>query len=375
MRAIDIVRRRQARGRTKGHGRRAARAAAIVILLAALAAVFIPLAALGGGAAGLLAFAGDLPNVDDLRALPARYKPAAATTLLYAYDPPGDDGLRRPVLIDEIIDPRRGGAGWLRLSDLPPAVISATLAATDPAYFDRRPLDPVAAAAEWARAGAVTQPVSPLLINLVTTRLLPPPSSTEADSALLPRSPAPLPTDATLELTAKTPQDWFLAWQIEQRFGRDQVLEWTLNTTYYGHLAYGVDAAARVYFGVGAAELTTSQAAVLAAVARDPATNPFDAPDAARAGLCPASPRRTGAPAGAGAPHPRRASGRDDARPGAARPGRVPGRDCRRRLPGGRRTGLPHGGASRLCGRPPGCSGRRRPESGRRHGRRARGRR
>ena len=48
--------------------------------------------------------------------------------------------------------------------------------------------------------------------------------------------------------TRRELQDWLLGWQIERRFGREQVLEWTLNTTYYGHLAYGIEAAARVYF-------------------------------------------------------------------------------------------------------------------------------
>ncbi|HOU42456.1 MAG TPA: transglycosylase domain-containing protein, partial [Promineifilum sp.] len=77
---------------------------------------------------------------------------------------------------------------------------------------------------------------------------------------------------------------WFLGWQIEQRFGREQALEWLLNTTYYGHLAYGVEAAARLTFDVGAAELTPAEAALLAAIGRDPAANPFDDPAAARAG-------------------------------------------------------------------------------------------
>ncbi len=79
-------------------------------------------------------------------------------------------------------------------------------------------------------------------------------------------------------------QDWFLGWQIEQRFGREQALEWLLNTTYYGHLAYGIEAAARLTFGVGAAELTPAEAALLAAVGRNPAANPFDDPPAAGAG-------------------------------------------------------------------------------------------
>ena len=261
----DIVRRRRARTRqADGRGPRLVRGLAVGALLLALAAVFAPAAALAGGAAGLLAFVRDLPDVAALRDLPAAYAPSPATSRLYAYDAPDGGGLRQPVLLDEIADPRAGGAGWVALGDLPPVVISATLAATDPTYFDRPPLDLPAAAAEWARTGAVTQAQSPLLAELVASHL----------------RPETTPPAATRQAL----QDWLLAWQIERRFGREQALEWTLNTTYYGHLAYGIEAAARVYFGVGAADLTVGQAALLAAVARDPAANPFDAPDAARAG-------------------------------------------------------------------------------------------
>ncbi len=258
MRTIDIVRRRRQRARrANARGPRLIRALIVTALLAALAAVLAPVAALAGGAAGLLAFVSDLPAVESLRDLPAAYAPSLAVTYLYAYDAPAAGGLRPPVLIDAITDPRRGGAGWLAYDELPPAVISATLAAIDPAYFDRPPLSLPAAAAEWARTGAVTQAQSPLLAELVATHL---------------RS-----EDLPL-------QDWFLGWQIEQRFGREQALEWTLNTTYYGHLAYGIEAAARLYFAVGATELTPAEAALLAAVGRDPAANSFDDPAAARAG-------------------------------------------------------------------------------------------
>jgi len=164
-------------------------------------------------------------------------------------------------------------------------VISATLAAVDPLYFDRPPLDLAAAAAEWARTGVVTQAPSPLLAELVAAHLrgedppLAPP--TGRGSGL----PLPVGEGRGEGLTTRRDlQDWLLGWQIERRFGREQALAWTLNTAYYGRLAYGIDAAARVYFGVGAAELTPGQAALLAATARDPAANPFDAPDAARTG-------------------------------------------------------------------------------------------
>ena len=72
-----------------------------------------------------------------------------------------------------------------------------------------------------------------------------------------------------------------LAGQLIQQFGREKVLEWYLNSTYYGNLTYGVDAAAQVYFGKPASELTLPEAALLTAVGEAPALNPFDAPEEA----------------------------------------------------------------------------------------------
>ncbi|HVQ59020.1 MAG TPA: biosynthetic peptidoglycan transglycosylase, partial [Solirubrobacterales bacterium] len=43
-----------------------------------------------------------------------------------------------------------------------------------------------------------------------------------------------------------------LAYQVEQHWSKQKILEEYLNTIYFGHLAYGVEAAAEVYFGVHA---------------------------------------------------------------------------------------------------------------------------
>jgi membrane peptidoglycan carboxypeptidase len=72
-----------------------------------------------------------------------------------------------------------------------------------------------------------------------------------------------------------------LGWQIITQFGRPKVLEWYLNSTYYGNLAYGIDAASQVYFGKSASELNLAEAALLTAVGQAPALNPIDAPEEA----------------------------------------------------------------------------------------------
>ncbi|GAB4579075.1 MAG: PBP1A family penicillin-binding protein [Anaerolineales bacterium] len=72
-----------------------------------------------------------------------------------------------------------------------------------------------------------------------------------------------------------------LSSQLERTYGDAQILEWYLNSTAYGHLAYGIDAAAWVYFNHSATALTLPEAAVLAAVAQAPDLNPFDTPELA----------------------------------------------------------------------------------------------
>lgn len=72
-----------------------------------------------------------------------------------------------------------------------------------------------------------------------------------------------------------------LAAQVTAQFGRTQVLEWTLNSANFGRHAFGAEAAAQLYFGKSAAELTTAESAILAAVSDSPSLNPHDAPQTA----------------------------------------------------------------------------------------------
>ncbi len=72
-----------------------------------------------------------------------------------------------------------------------------------------------------------------------------------------------------------------LAAQITAQYGRTQILEWYLNSANFGRHAYGVDAAAELYFGKSATQLTTAESAILAAVSDSPSLNPYDAPETA----------------------------------------------------------------------------------------------
>lgn len=72
-------------------------------------------------------------------------------------------------------------------------------------------------------------------------------------------------------------QEAMLAFQFEEEFTKDQILERYLNTVYFGRGAYGVQAAARTYFSIEAKQLKLAQAALLAGLIRSPSV--FDPAD------------------------------------------------------------------------------------------------
>lgn len=75
-----------------------------------------------------------------------------------------------------------------------------------------------------------------------------------------------------------------LAWQAEQEWSKDKILTDYLNTIYFGNGAYGVERAARTYFGHGAQDLNLAESALLAGIPRDPGHyDPFRNPKAAAA--------------------------------------------------------------------------------------------
>ena len=69
---------------------------------------------------------------------------------------------------------------------------------------------------------------------------------------------------------ARKLEEVYLAWQLEQMYDKDEILEMYLNFIYFGQGAYGVQAAAEVTFGVDAKDLTPAQAACLAAAIKAP---------------------------------------------------------------------------------------------------------
>ena len=77
-------------------------------------------------------------------------------------------------------------------------------------------------------------------------------------------------------------QEIVLAQRLEQQMSKEEILDRYLNTVYFGNHAYGVQAAAETYFGVGVQQLDVGQAAMLAGIIRNPIQyNPVRYPERA----------------------------------------------------------------------------------------------
>ncbi len=150
----------------------------------------------------------------------------------------------------------------LHLKDLPPVLPAAVIAVEDRRFWQHPGIDPVGLArAAWVNltAGRVVQGGSTLTQQVAKTLFL---------------------TNA--RTMRRKVQEVLLTFWLEHRFSKREILEIYLNRVYLGAGAWGMDAAAKMYFGVSARRVTLPQAAVLAGLPRAPSRfNPRVNPEAA----------------------------------------------------------------------------------------------
>lgn len=171
------------------------------------------------------------------------------------------------VLLYELFDPSGGNRTNVALKDISPYLINATVSLEDKTFWTNEGVDytgMVRAVYNMVR-GQALQGASTLTQQLVKKVLLP---ERETESR------------TQIELKIK---ETIMAREISQKYSKQQILEWYLNTIYYGNLSYGIEAASEAYFGKHAKDLTLSEAATLAAIPQYPALNPIDNPDEALA--------------------------------------------------------------------------------------------
>jgi membrane peptidoglycan carboxypeptidase len=167
----------------------------------------------------------------------------------------------------EAIDPNGSKQAPVPLAEIPLACRDATIATEDSRFYAHPGVDLLGIArALWQnwRTGEAIAGTSTLTQQLARNLYLP-----EAER-----------TEHTLR--RKLREAW-LAWRLERTYSKDELLALYLNTTYYGHFATGIEAAAQAYFGVHARELDLAQCALLAGLPQAPtAYNPIENPEAAQ---------------------------------------------------------------------------------------------
>lgn len=65
-------------------------------------------------------------------------------------------------------------------------------------------------------------------------------------------------------------KEWILAYKLEQKYKKDEILQMYFNEIPYGSTAYGIEAASQKYFGKSARDLSLAEAAILAALPQGP---------------------------------------------------------------------------------------------------------
>lgn len=197
------------------------------------------------GAAAFLYLSPNLPSVDVLRDMQLQ-------TPLRVYTRDGE-------LIGEYGEMRRTPK---KLADLPPLFIKAVLAAEDDSFFKHHGVDVkslVRAASQLLTSGHIQTGGSTITMQVAKNYFL------------------------SQERTfARKFNEILLALQIEHELSKQEILELYLNKIFLGHRAYGVEAAAQVYYGKSIGELTISQWAMLAGLPKAPsANNPITNPERA----------------------------------------------------------------------------------------------
>ena len=212
----------------------------------------LPLAAAAAAAAALvlgsllLAWTRELPHFGDLR----DYRPLIATRVF------GADG-------SEVFSFARERRTVVPFAEIPDVMKKAALAAEDAHFYEHQGLDWVAiarCAVKGVLRGRIACGGSTITQQVVKTFLL--------------------PTEGRVKRKVK---ELFLAPRLERRLSKDEILYLYLNQIYFGHLRYGVEEAARFYFGKSIRDVTVGEAAMLAGLVQSPMRlSPVRHPEAAK---------------------------------------------------------------------------------------------
>jgi membrane carboxypeptidase/penicillin-binding protein len=229
------------------------RGVAVLILLVLLFNASVVLAALGSAFGVYSYYAKDLP---DPRAIETEQEDFETTKI---YDRTGD------VLLYEVFDPRLGDRQYMTLDQIPQHCIDATVALEDKTFWENPGFDPEGIArAFWQNLqGGAIQGGSSITQQLIKNIIID-------------------PEERIQRSYARKFKEVILATEITRRYEKPQILEWYLNTNHYGNLAYGIQAAAQVYFQKQVSDLDIAECAMLVPIPQYPLLNPIDRPEEAK---------------------------------------------------------------------------------------------
>ncbi len=213
------------------------------LLTAAVALVFtVALLILAAGAAGYYYLAPALPSAETIRDVKLQVP-------LRIYSRDGR-------LMAQLGEQRRMP---VRFEDIPDVVVKAFLAAEDDRFFEHPGFDYqgiLRAGINYLVTGERSQGGSTITQQLARAYFLTPERS-----------------------FVRKARELILAVRIEQEFDKAEILSLYLNKIFLGQRAYGISAAAQVYFGKELGELTLAEAATLAAIPKAPSQlNPVSGP-------------------------------------------------------------------------------------------------
>src|SRR5579859_6885309 len=170
-------------------------------------------------------------------------------------------------LLYEIIAPQGGRHTAVPLSQIPKPLINATIATEDRNFYSTPGVDPVGIArALWINleGGEIRAGGSTITQQVARNLLLDPQER----------------ASRTLQRKLK---EMVLAIELAQNYSHDDILAMYLNQSYYGNLAYGVQAAAQVYFDKDVQSLDLAECAMLVGLTQSPAVyDPLTNPSAAK---------------------------------------------------------------------------------------------
>jgi penicillin-binding protein 1C len=161
---------------------------------------------------------------------------------------------RNGVVLAELVN--EGRRIWTPLERISPNLINAIIATEDATFYSNPGVEPrrvVAALIQNAESRGVVSGASTITMQLARNLFFPP--ARRYDQSL----------DRKI-------MEVLLAQDLTEMFAKDEILEMYLNLIYFGHRAYGVEAAARTYLSKSAADLTLSEAALLAGIPQQPAS-------------------------------------------------------------------------------------------------------